>query len=142
MEWTIDCYINQDGGMKMAVQYSIIQKIKPGDPSAPRKFYATTKSSGEVKLRELADRISEISTVSSIDTLAVLESLIKVIPSQLLAGRIVRLGDFGTFRLSLSSEGTDTEEEFSKNNIKSVKLIFRPGKIISTELKMVEFQKE
>ena len=125
----------------MAVKYSIIQRIKPGDPAAPRKFYAIAKSSGEVKLRELAERIAEISTVSSIDTLAVLESLITVIPTQLLAGRIIKLGDFGTFRLTLSSEGTDTEEEFSKNNIKRLKLNFRPGKIISTELRMVDYQK-
>lgn len=125
----------------MAVHYSIIQRIKPGDPSAPRKFYALAKSSGEVTLRELSESISDISTVSSIDTLAVLESLISVIPKQLLKGRIVRLGEFGTFRLNLSSEGADTEEAFNKSNIKGVKLNFRPGKIIRTELKTVDYQK-
>ena len=125
----------------MAVHYSIIQRIKPGDPAAPRKFYALAKSTGEVTLRELAENISDISTVSSIDTLAVLESLIAVMPRQLLNGKIVRLGDFGTFRLNLSSEGAETEEAFSKSNIKKVKLNFRPGKIISTELKTVDYQK-
>ena len=125
----------------MAVQYSIIQRIKPGDPAAPRKFYAIAKSTGEVTLRELAENISDISTVSSIDTLAVLESLITVLPRQLLSGKIVRLGDFGTFRLNLSSEGAETEEAFNKSNIKKVKLNFRPGKIISTELKTVDYQK-
>ena len=125
----------------MAVHYSVVQKIKPGDPSAPRKWYAVAQTQGEIDLRELSTRISEISTVSSIDTLAVLESLIKVIPSELLAGRIVRLGDFGTLRLTLSSEGAETEDAFTKGNIKKVKLIFRPGKTISSELKTVDFHK-
>jgi predicted histone-like DNA-binding protein len=125
----------------MAVKYSVIQRIKPGDPSAPRKFYAIAKSSGEVTLRELADQIAQISTVSSIDTLAVLESLIEVMPAQLRDGKIVKLGDFGTFRLTLSSDGVETEEAFTKANIKKVKLNFRPGKIISKELKTVDFEK-
>jgi predicted histone-like DNA-binding protein len=129
------------GGFIMAVGYSIIQRIKPGDPTAPRKFYAIAQSSGEVALRQLADQIAEISTVSSIDTLAVLESLIQVIPDHLLDGRIVRLGDFGTFRLTLSSDGADTEADFNKSLIKKVRLNFRPGKLINNSLKTAEYSK-
>jgi len=87
-------------------------------------------SDGEATLRQLAKRIAEIFTVSSIDTLAVLESLLTVIPSYLLDGKIVRLGDFGSFRLTVSSEGADTEGNFSKDLIKSANLNFRPGKQI------------
>jgi len=119
----------------------LIQPPKPGDPSAPRKHYAIAKSSGDVKLRQLSKRIAEISTVSSIDTLAVLESLLSVIPEYLLDGKIVRLGDFGSFRLTLSSEGTETAEIFSKDKIKSVNLNFRPGKQIGNALKTVEYEK-
>ena len=99
-----------------------MQRPKPGDASAPKKFYAVAKSDGEVTLRQLADQIADISTVSSIDTLVVLESLLKVIPNHLLNGRIVRLGDFGSFRLTLASEGADTAGHFSKNMIKKVNL--------------------
>lgn len=125
----------------MAVKYSVIQRPKPGDPDAPKKFYAISKSSGELTLRELADHISQISTVSSIDTLAVLESLLQVIPQNLANGQIIRLGDFGSFYLSLSSEGADSEEEFSKSLIKKVKLNFRPGKMIQNTLKTMDFVK-
>ena len=62
----------------MAVNYSVIQRVKPGDPSAPRKYYAVAQTDGDVNLRTLANRIAEISTVSTIDTLAVLESLIRI----------------------------------------------------------------
>lgn len=125
----------------MSVNYSVIQRIKPGDAAAPRKYYALAKSAGEVSLRELSDLIADISTVSSIDTLAVLEALISVIPGQLLEGRIVRLGDFGSFRLNLSSEGVENEADFNKSHIKGVKLNFRPGKLIQNALKSVDYKK-
>ena len=125
----------------MAIKYGLMERIKPGDPSAPRKHYAIAQSSGDVKLRQLSKRIAEISTVSGIDTLAVLESLLSVIPEYLLDGKIVRLGDFGSFRLTLSSEGTETAETFSKDKIKSVNLNFRPGKQIRNALKTVEYEK-
>ena len=125
----------------MPVNYSIIQRIKPGDASAPRKFYAIAKTTGEAELRELANDVAEISTVSSIDTLAVLEGLITVLPRKLLDGEIVRLGEFGDFRLNISSEGVEAEADFSTANIKGVKLNFRPGKLIKTALKTVEYKK-
>ncbi len=125
----------------MAIQYRLMERIKPTDPTAPKKHYAITQSSGEISLRQLADQIAEISTVSSIDTLAVLESLLQVLPRHLLDSKIIRLGDFGSFRLSLSSSGADTAENFTKNMIKGVKLLFRPGKQITDELKQAEFVK-
>ena len=85
--------------------------------------------------------LAEISTVSSIDTLAVLESLLQVLPRHLLDSKIIRLGDFGSFRISLSSSGADTAENFTKSMIKGVKLLFRPGKQITDELKQAEFVK-
>ena len=125
----------------MAVKYSLMQRIKPGDSTAPRKFYAVSQNSGELTLRELANYISQISTVSSIDTLAVLESLLQVIPQNLANGQIIRLGDFGSFYLTISSEGADTEEDFSKSMIKKAKLNFRPGKLIKNSLKTMDFEK-
>lgn len=125
----------------MAIQYRLMERIKPTDPTAPKKHYAITQSSGEISLRQLADQIAEISTVSSIDTLAVLESLLQVLPRHLLDSKIIRLGDFGSFRISLSSSGADTAENFTKSMIKGVKLLFRPGKQITDELKQAEFVK-
>jgi len=42
-----------------------MQRPKPGDASAPKKFYAVAKSDGQVTLRQLAEQIADISTVSS-----------------------------------------------------------------------------
>ena len=125
----------------MAIKFGLMERIKPNDPTAPRKHYAVAQSSGDTKLRDLANRIAEISTVSSIDTLAVLESLLTVLPNYLLDGKIIRLGDFGSFRVTLSSEGAETPETFSKDLIKNARLLFRPGKQIANAMKTAEFEK-
>ena len=126
----------------MSVKYNIVQRVNPRDVTAERKFYAVAQKNGEISLRELAERISEMSTVSTIDTMAVLESLIKVIPTELLNGRIVRLGEFGTFRLTLSSDGADTQEGFTKAMIRKVRLNFRAGRLIANNLKTAEYFKQ
>lgn len=46
---------------------------------------------GRKTLRQMAERISQISTVSSADTMAALEALLTTIPQELAAGNIVEL---------------------------------------------------
>ena len=50
--------------------------------------------------------------------MAVLNDLIKVLSRHLSNGKIVRFGDFGSFGLTLSSEGADTEQAFNSKLIK------------------------
>ena len=123
------------------LNFRLISKKNPRDPNASAKYYALGTTSGEVGVRELADRITESSTVTSIDTLAVLEALLKVISRKLANGRIVRLGDLGTFRLTLKSEGSDQPENFNNTMIKGTKLHFRPGKLFKNVLKNIVFAK-
>lgn len=125
----------------MAVQYVIVERGKPGDPTTQRKFYAQAKSKGSISLRNLAKRIGDISTVSTIDTLAVLEALLQVIPQEIANGNIVRLGEFGNFMLTIKGEGAETEESFNSSNIKSNKLSFRPGKEFKQVLNSIVYEK-
>jgi len=52
---------------------------------------------------EIAAEIAKMSTVSTIDAIAVLEAFKQVIPQHLADGKIVRLGDFGTFITTINS---------------------------------------
>jgi len=70
----------------MAIQYVVVTKGNPANPTAPKKFYAQARSSGEVALRQIAKEISDMSTVSTIDTMAVLEALLQLIPKHLADG--------------------------------------------------------
>jgi predicted histone-like DNA-binding protein len=92
-------------------------------------------------MRELAGQISQISTVSSIDTMAVLEALLTIVPQELAAGNIVELGDFGSFWLKANTEGANTAEEVHSVNIASVAPSFRAGKEFKNALNTVKFEK-
>ncbi len=54
---------------------------------------------------------------------------------------IVDLGDFGTFRLSVKAEGSDSADEVTANNIKNVNVRFTPGKEFKLALGGVTFKK-
>ena len=126
----------------MAIKYHLVQRGNPAIPTDPKKFYAIAASKGDITLRELSAEIAEISTVSIVDTTAVIESLLQLIPRHLLKGEIVRLGEFGSFNVRVSSEGADTEDAFTKDMINGIKLFFRPGKVLKKALVDVEYEKE
>ncbi|MFH1636461.1 MAG: HU family DNA-binding protein [Chloroflexota bacterium] len=125
----------------MSVKYKVVARGNPQNPEAPKKYYANYISSGRVTLRDIANQIAQISTVSSIDMLAGLEALLQVIPQQLANGNIVELGDFGTFQLRLKSDGSETPDAVTAHNITKVASQFRPGKEFKKVLKNTEFEK-
>jgi len=75
------------------------------------------------------------------DTMAVLEGLLQIIPDELVNGKIIKLGDFGTFRTTLSVEGAATEEEFTFANIKKLNIRFRPDREFVNLLAGVQYRK-
>ena len=123
------------------IKFKIMERVNPQAPLDPRKYYAFIKNQGVVNLRQLAKRISRESTISMMDTMAVLEGLLQVIPDLLADGKIVRLGELGTFRVTISSEGVDTADDFNLTAIKGVNLIFRPGVEFRDHLSGFKFQK-
>ena len=126
----------------MAVTYVLTQKVNLGHPEAPRKFYAQAKARKELTFRELSKEISEGSTtVSDTDVMAVLNDLTKILKRHLENGEMVRLGDFGTFQVALTSEGSETEEAFNSSLIKSKKIAFRPGIDLKDMLLTLKFEK-
>ena len=112
----------------MAVKYVVVEKGNPGNPTAPKKWYATAKASGELTLRKLSKEIAEGSTtVSDTDVLAVLNDLTKILSRHLENGEIVRFGDFGSFQISIQGSGAETAGRYHQSLIKSSKVVFRPG---------------
>lgn len=126
----------------MSVKYIITEKGNPLKPTEPKKFYATAKADGEVTFKKLSKEISTISTtISDTDVLAVLNVLGKVLVNHLSEGRIVRFGEFGSFQVSLSSEGAATQKEFNTSLIRSSKITFRPGVDLKEMLMTLKYEK-
>lgn len=112
----------------MSIKFNIIERRNPLDPSAANKFYASSFVDGKADIEVLTRRMEQNSTVSGADIRAVLYSLTEFVPELLSDGKTVRIGDLGSFRISLSSEGSDTAEEVDSHNIRGAKILFTPGK--------------
>lgn len=126
----------------MAVSYVIVERGNPLDKNAPKKYYAQAKSRGELTFRKLGKEIAEGSTtVSDSDVMAVLNDLSKVLKRHLENGEIVRFGDFGTFQITIGSEGAETEAKFNASMINKSKVTFRPGADLKEMLPNLKFEK-
>lgn len=118
-----------------------VEKANPQDVEAPNKFYAQAVSAGRTDLDRLAYLIANQSTVRKADCLAVLEAFLHNMSDELNQGRIVELGDLGSFRVSISSAGFETADEVSAAAVKSARILFRPGKSLRKLLKTLEYKK-
>lgn len=126
----------------MAISYNVIERGEPGVVGGGEsKFYASAKVTGETDIHQLINRIEKISTVSGADIRAVLYALVDVVPDELADGNVVRIGDLGNFRISISSEGHESADDVSSNSIKKSRVIFTPGDKFKDMLKMLEFTK-
>ena len=127
--------------MARNVTYSVSPRINPRDKDAAPKYYGHVQASGDVSLREMAERIQSTCTVHKSDVFAVLVALEDVIIDALKSGEIVRLGDLGSFQIGISSKGALTEEDHDVSMIKKARINFRPGTALSSILSNLSFQK-
>ena len=125
----------------MAITYKIVERVNSIEESAPVKFYALTKCSGEITLRELVNDITDLSSLSAGDVMSVLEQFIKLVPKHLSKGHIVRLGDFGSFYTTANSEGVEVEADFDESLIKKTNIKFRAGHEVKNVLSNVKYKK-
>ena len=127
--------------MARTVTYTVVPKINPRDRESEAKFYGNVKSSGDINIREMAERIQGSCTVTKADVYAVLVALEDVISESIQKGEIVRLMDIGTFRVGISTKGALKEEEFSESLIKKTRILFRPGSVLQNALAQINFTK-
>lgn len=127
---------NMSQGFKL-----VLRPSQPGVKDSEKKYYAVSKNTGVSDLKHLCKMIAARSTVSSADVKAVLDNLNFVLDMELQAGRIVQLGEFGNFRISVSSEGVDNEKDFDNSMLRAPKIIFTPGSELRETKKTLDFTK-
>ena len=127
--------------MARNVTYSVSPRINPREKDEAPKYYAHVQASGDIDVREMAERIQQTCTVHKSDVFAVLLALEDVIIDALKSGEIVRLGDLGSFQIGISSKGALTEEDHDVSMIKKARINFRPGSALSGILTSLSYQK-
>ncbi|MFN8256189.1 MAG: HU family DNA-binding protein [Bacteroidales bacterium] len=126
----------------MSIKFKVIERGEPGVKGGGlKKFYASPVTDGEIDLDALTKAIAKISTVSGADIRAVLYALVDSMDDMLADGKIIRLGELGSLRVSFSSEGLDNEDLVNAKSIKSAKVLFTPGKMIKKMLLTLDYKK-
>jgi predicted histone-like DNA-binding protein len=100
----------------------------------------TQEKSGNLGLKDIAKEIEGCSALSLGDVQSVLSNLMEVLPVFLKLGQSVNLEGFGTFRVSVTSEGAATPEELNARHVKDVKLLFLPSPDLKRNLEGITFE--
>jgi predicted histone-like DNA-binding protein len=123
----------------MSVKLKKIQRKSPLNATLT-KWYLTQESAGNVGLHEIAKEIEGRSALSLGDVQSVLSNLMEVMPIFLKLGQSVKLEGFGTFRVTVSSDGTAVADELNTHHIKGVKMVFLPSVELKRNLEDISFE--
>ncbi len=123
----------------MSVLYSKAKRVNPSEPKAALKWHIVLRRVKQKSEKEVAELLTKNTTLNRGEALMVLDELQSVILQLLMDGYSVQMGDWGSFQLTLSSSGTDTEDACTIDTIKSVNMRFRPGKEIRNALANITF---
>jgi predicted histone-like DNA-binding protein len=123
----------------MALLFNKREKGNPSNPAAPKKWYPVLKSTRLVKEKEVAQKLAEETTLNPKEAEMAVFQLLKVTTNFLLEGHTVQLGPLGSFRLTISAEGSDTEEEVTVNKIKKLNLRFTESEEMKAALQKATF---
>jgi predicted histone-like DNA-binding protein len=122
------------------MKYKLVTRVNPQDRTQS-KLYASPVNDGCITEDDIKKEILSLSSLSRGDVSNVIESFIEVIPKYLIMGKSVKIGQLGTLRLSFSSEGVDSPEEFTVAKIKGVRILFTPSSELRHTIEHVSFEK-
>ena len=111
----------------MSVRYVNVLMGNPMDDSAPKKFYLIAKSIGNVGRDYLIKDMVRNTSLTPMEAATGIDYLFDAIPRFLELGFTVQLGAMGYFKVSIRSEGSDTQEEAVPDKIQGMYLRFIPG---------------
>ena len=108
------------------MKIKLVKRKKPGAKDDAGKLYANPVNVGKKTMHDIAKDIAGRSSLTRGDIENVLFNFIDRLPSYLRDGFSVQLCEFGTMRLTLSSEGSATVKAFKTETIKP-RVTFTPG---------------
>ena len=123
----------------MSVKFSVVPRKNPSKITEPAKYYAQAQGFGEMDFDSICEDVDSRCTATKADVTAALNGVLATMKQSLAKGEIVRLGDFGTFQIALSSTGAVTEKEFNSSLIKKARISFRPGMLLTNLLKVHDY---
>jgi len=124
----------------MPIFYNKTERGNPSNPAAPKRWYPVIKSTGLVKEREVAKLLADETTLNPKEAEMAVSQLLKVVTNLLLSGNTVQLGSLGSFRLTASTEASDSAAEVTGAKIKKVNVRFSESDELKNVLSKATFK--
>lgn len=127
----------------MALKYHLVQRPdkRKDAPEGSKLYYGQVRAQGMVDFNRLCETIAAHSTASKGDVMLVIDGLLFVLKQSLADGQIVQMGEFGNFRMSAGSVGTEKAEDFATTMFKKGKILFTPGSMLKDLVGKNKFEK-
>jgi predicted histone-like DNA-binding protein len=123
------------------MRFRLVKRVNP-QKKEESKWYANPVNTGTYNIKDFSKDIEGRSSLTRGDIENVLTNFTDEIPKLLKIGMSVKLGEFGTLRLTLSSEGTENKEDFNVYKIKGAKVIFTPSPELKSQLQKITLEEE
>ncbi|MDR1228795.1 MAG: HU family DNA-binding protein [Azoarcus sp.] len=123
----------------MVMKLTKIERGNPSNPGQKKKWYLTKSAGRPIELDEIAEDIQGRSAMTKGDILSVLSNLVQVLPAHLKKGDSVRLGSFGSFRLSVASNGVEDAADLTAKQVKGTRVVFVAGTELKRELNGITY---
>ena len=123
----------------MSIFLKPVQRRNPADEDAPMKWYPVQYTTRLVDETEVAELIADETTLNPMEAQMAIRQLRKVVQRLLLDGKSVKLGNWGTFNVTLNTEGADTKDALTARNVKMVNINFQPGTELKAAMQRADF---
>lgn len=123
----------------MSIFLKPVQRRNPADKDAPMKWYPVQYTTKLVDETEVAELIADETTLNPMEAQMAIRQLRKVVQRLLLDGKSVKLGNWGTFNVTLSTEGADAKDALTARNVKVVNINFQPGTELKAAMQRADF---
>ena len=114
------------------IKYTLISRKNPLTKEI--QWHGNAVPVTPIMLDQIAEEISSQCTLTAHDIKAVISALEEVNFKHLRNGESVRLGDLGSFHARLASKGAVSEEDFTVENFRGIKVRFVPSSKLRFEL--------
>ena len=123
------------------IKYHAVARKNPATKAI--KYYPAVAKSQPVDLVDVATDITAFCTVTEPDVIAVLRALQKVMYSHLAQGHSIRLGDVGSFRVSLKSlKGQEEADKVTADDIRYARIVYTPSGWLQRQRANFKYTKE
>ena len=123
----------------MPIFFNKTLRGNPLNAAAPKRWYPVLKSTGLVKEQAVAKFLSDETTLNPKEAEMAVYQLLKVVVNLLKEGHTVQLGPLGSFRLTATTQASDTEAEADGTKIKKLNTRFTESPELKNALKKVTF---